>query len=133
MKTLIISQLDSTRIRQILSGGHKFSGFEGNTLMEEINRARIVKPEKIPSDVVTMNSIVRIKNLEQNREYTIQLVYPEMADAGKGKISILAPVAAAILGYQKGDIIDWKMPSGLSRISIEEILYQPESSGDYHL
>jgi regulator of nucleoside diphosphate kinase len=133
MRNLIISQLDSARIRQILSSGKIFTGKEGENLLSEINRAKIVISKKIPSDVVTMNSVVKIKNIDQNKEYTIKLVYPEAADPKKGHISILAPVAAAILGYRKGDVIDWKMPSGNTKILVEEILYQPEAAGDYHL
>jgi regulator of nucleoside diphosphate kinase len=133
MRNLIISQLDSVRIRQIFSSGKVFTGKEGENLLGEINRAKIVTPKKIPSDVVTMNSVVKIKNIDMNKEYIIKLVYPEAADPRKGYISILAPVAAAILGYRKGDIIDWMMPSGNTKILVEEILYQPEAAGDYHL
>ncbi len=133
MKNLIISELDSSRIRQILSSSKIVTGKEGENLMGEINRARIVSPQRIPSDVVTMNTVVRIRNIDQNRAYTIKLVYPEAADTKKGHISIFAPVAAAILGYRQGDIVDWQMPSGNTQIMIEEILYQPEAAGDYHL
>ena len=133
MKNLIISELDSSRIRQILSSSKIVTGKEGENLMGEINRARIVSPQRIPSDVVTMNTVVRIRNIDQNRAYTIKLVYPEAADPKKGHISIFAPVAAAILGYRQGDIVDWQMPSGNTQIMIKEILYQPEAAGDYHL
>jgi regulator of nucleoside diphosphate kinase len=61
------------------------------------------------------------------------LVFPQDADADLGMISILAPVGTAILGYAKGNTVEWPVPSGVRRIRIEDILYQPEAAGDYHL
>jgi len=51
----------------------------------------------------------------------------------KGKISVLAPVGTAMIGYRAGDLIEWEVPSGLRRLKVEEIIYQPEASGNYHL
>jgi regulator of nucleoside diphosphate kinase len=54
-------------------------------------------------------------------------------DFSEGKISILAPIGTAILGYKRGDIIEWPIPSGLRRLKVDDVLYQPEAEGDYHL
>jgi regulator of nucleoside diphosphate kinase len=61
------------------------------------------------------------------------VVFPSEADSEQGKISILAPVGTALLGYRVGDTVEWKLPGGLRRLKIERILYQPEAAGDYHL
>ena len=61
------------------------------------------------------------------------LTFPTEANYYEGKISILAPVGTAMLGYRRGDVIEWKVPSGVRRLKVEEVLYQPESKGDYHL
>ena len=61
------------------------------------------------------------------------LVFPTEADSSEGKISVLAPIGAAILGYRQGDTIEWPVPSGVSKLKVEEILYQAESSGDDEL
>jgi regulator of nucleoside diphosphate kinase len=61
------------------------------------------------------------------------LVFPNEADADEGRISILAPVGTAMIGYRVGDVIEWQVPSGLRRLKVEEIIYQPEASGDYLL
>jgi len=45
----------------------------------------------------------------------------------------LAPVVTAILGYRQGDIVEWPVPSGIRRLRIEKVLYQPEAAGDYTL
>ena len=55
------------------------------------------------------------------------------ADMGKNKLSILAPIGAALLGYRVGDVIEWPVPSGTKSLRIEEIIYQPEAAGDLHL
>jgi regulator of nucleoside diphosphate kinase len=47
--------------------------------------------------------------------------------------SILAPLGTALLGFRVGDVVDWQMPAGTRKLRIDEILYQPEASGDYHL
>jgi regulator of nucleoside diphosphate kinase len=61
------------------------------------------------------------------------LVYPEEANIQENKISIFAPIAMALLGYKKGDIVNWPTPGGKIKIKIEDILYQPEAAGDFHL
>jgi regulator of nucleoside diphosphate kinase len=57
----------------------------------------------------------------------------EDADVEQDKISVLAPIGTAMLGYRQGDSFEWKVPEGVRRFKVEEILYQPERSGDYHL
>jgi regulator of nucleoside diphosphate kinase len=101
-------------------------------LDEELDRAEIVKPEDIPTDVITMNSRFRLNNLDSGEEVVYTLVFPAKADSKNGKISILAPVGIAVLGYRVGDTVEWKVPAGLKRLRVEEIVYQPEAAGDYH-
>ena len=101
-------------------------------LDEELDRAEIVKPEEIPIDVITMNSVFRLNNLDSGEEVVYTLVFPAKADSTNGKISILAPVGTAVLGYRAGDTVEWKVPAGLKRLRVEEIVYQPEAAGDYH-
>ena len=64
---------------------------------------------------------------------TYSLVFPTEADSEEGKISVLAPIGTAILGYRQGDTIEWPVPSGVRKLKVDEILYQPESSGDDEL
>jgi len=102
-------------------------------LAEELDKAEVVSPKNVPPDVVTMNSKVTLRDLGTSEEMTYVLVFPRDANIDAGAISVLAPVGTAILGYAKGDIVEWPVPSGVRRIRIEEVLYQPESAGDYHL
>ena len=83
-------------------------------------------------DVVTMNSEVLVRDLDSKKEMTVTLVFPSEADLEQGKISILAPVGTALLGYRVGDTIEWKVPGRVRRLRVEKVLYQPEAAGDYH-
>lgn len=102
-------------------------------LKGEINRAIIVDPSKILADIVTMNSKVQLVDIDTEEEMIVTLVYPEHSDISAGKISILAPIGTAILGYSQGDIIQWEVPDGTRNLRINNILYQPEAAGVFNL
>jgi regulator of nucleoside diphosphate kinase len=104
-----------------------------NRLDEELDRAEMVEPKDIPPDIITMRSTVRLNDLSTGEEMVYWLVFPTEANFEEGKISILAPIGTAMLGYRRGDVIEWEVPSGVRRLKVEEVLYQPESEGDYHL
>ncbi|MFN8426028.1 MAG: GreA/GreB family elongation factor [Anaerolineales bacterium] len=90
-----------------------------------MSRAEVVDPKNIPSDVVTMNSTVSIEDLDTKEEEVYTLVFPEDADVRQGKISILAPVGTAMLGYEVGDTFEWDVPAGKRRLLIKKIIYRP--------
>ncbi|MBC8869410.1 MAG: nucleoside diphosphate kinase regulator [Planctomycetes bacterium] len=102
-------------------------------LRSELQRAVIVDSDEVPYDVITMNSTVRLRDLDTGEVETYTLVYPGQADIAANKLSILAPIGTAILGYRVGDVVRWRVPSGERRLQIEEVLYQPEREGALHL
>jgi regulator of nucleoside diphosphate kinase len=97
-------------------------------LRTELNRATRVPKEGIPADVITMNSTVVLRDLKTGEEFECTVVFPGQADIQKGRISVLAPIGTALIGYRKGDTIEWKVPGGLAHLKVEEILYQPEAA-----
>lgn len=97
-------------------------------LEQELDRAEIVEPDAVPHDVVTMNSEVRVKDLDTGEARTYRLVFPSQARTGNS-ISVLAPVGTAMLGYRAGDVIEWRVPKGIRRLEVLEVLYQPEAAG----
>jgi regulator of nucleoside diphosphate kinase len=99
-------------------------------LAEEIEKASVVLPDQIPSDVITLNSTARLIDRETREETVYSLVFPENADTSQGKISILAPIGTAMLGYKAGDTFEWDTPGGKRIIHVKEILYQPEAAGN---
>ncbi|HET9961437.1 MAG TPA: GreA/GreB family elongation factor, partial [Nitrospiraceae bacterium] len=78
-------------------------------------------------------SRVRLKDLETNEEKVYTLVFPSEADLSQQKISVLAPIGTAILGYRIGDTVEWRVPAGVKNMRIEDILFQPEAEGHYQL
>jgi regulator of nucleoside diphosphate kinase len=104
-----------------------------NKLEAELDRAEIVDQKQIPADVITMRSKVRLKDLVSGEANTYSLVFPTEANFSEGKISILAPIGTAILGYKQGDTIEWPVPSGVRRLKVDKVLYQPEAEGNYEL
>ena len=136
MSKLIINRLDYARIKKSISDAKQFKSItnaEAEKLLQELDAAKIVEPEAIPSDVVTMNSIVKLSFLNNDKTIQFQIVYPEQANIKENKISIFSPIATALIGYKDNDEVEWIVPAGLTRIRIDEIIYQPEAAGDFNL
>lgn len=131
-RQILISKIDHEQLRNLFFS--RFAAALGDqpylqSLRGELNIAQIVDPEIIPPDVVTMNSTVRLRDVRHNETDTYTLVYPQHADIAEGKLSVLAPIGTAILGYRVGDLVQWQVPSGLVRFKIEELIFQPERDG----
>ena len=84
--------------------------------------------DSIPADVVTMDSEVALRNLDTGEEMVFTVVFPGKANVDERRLSVLAPLGAAVLGYRAGDIIEWTVPGGVRRLKVEEVLYQPEAA-----
>ncbi|MCF7981769.1 MAG: nucleoside diphosphate kinase regulator [Pseudomonadales bacterium] len=130
---IIITERDVERLEKLLDS-LPAKAFPGKAELEmEIGRAKIVDSKKIPASVVTMNSRVKFKVSSSNEEFCLTLVYPKDVNEKGDTISILAPVGSALLGLSQGDEISWPKPGGgMLKVRIEEVIYQPERSGDYH-
>jgi regulator of nucleoside diphosphate kinase len=83
-----------------------------NGLGEELDRAEVVPDEKMPRNVVTMDSTVVYEDLDSGKVLMVRLTLPEDADMEQGRVSVLAPVGAALLGLKVGDVISWPLPDG---------------------
>lgn len=136
MSQLIVNRLDYARIKKCISDARHFNSLSpanAQKLMSELDAAKIVEPEAVPANVVTMNSIVKLSFLHNNKQNQFQIVYPEQANFSENKISIFSPIATALIGYKVNDEIEWIVPAGLTKIRIDEIIYQPEAAGDFNL
>src|SRR5688500_11914697 len=85
-------------------------------LLDEINRAEIHERDGLPPDVVTIGSEVEFLDVDAGARYLVQLVLPVDADIEAGRVSILTPVGAGLIGLGKGQSIDWPCPSGRPRV-----------------
>ncbi len=135
--TIYTTEIDRERlghlIERVRDQGEKENFSYINNLEEKLEFAESVAPGQIPPDVVTMRSKVGLKDLDTGERYVYSIVFPTEADTDEGKLSILAPLATALLGYKCGDKVVFQAPARLRRLKIEEILYQPESAGDLNL
>jgi regulator of nucleoside diphosphate kinase len=132
-KMIQITQNDMEKLTALLASRLKLQTRDREhleMLAQELDRAEVVRSTDIPDDTITMHSHVLIRDLDTGRESTYTLVFPPAADIAKGKISILAPIATALLGYREGDEIEWPTPGGRRRLNVVQVLYQPEAAGD---
>lgn len=102
-------------------------------LQRELERANVVPSLLIGQDVVTMNSRVKLKDVDTGETMEYEVVYPHQANLERNKLSILAPVGTALLGYRVGDKVLWDVPAGKRTLEIQQILYQPEVVGEHDL
>lgn len=137
IRTIYTTEIDHQRlgylIEQVRNQGERSQMSYIDTLEEKLEFAELVAPESVPPDVVTMRSKVKLKDLDTDEETVYTIVFPAEADPDEGKISILAPLATALLGYRCGDTVEFQAPTRLRRLKIQEILYQPEAAGDLNL
>jgi len=102
--------------------------WELRLLENELKRARIVAPEELPPDVITINSRAELLDLETGEHMEFTLVLPADANIKDGKISVLAPLGTAMLGYCVGDEFVWHVPHGLRRLKVIKLHFQPEAN-----
>ena len=131
-----ITDRDMRRLRALLVSTADPLGKDRSyleSLRSELDRSEIVASQSIHGDVVTMNSRVRVRKLDTGLSTTLTVVFPESADAAVNRISVIAPLGAALLGYRAGDRVSFRVPDGWRECDIEEVVYQPEAAGDLHL
>ncbi len=127
---LIITAADQVKLRALVEGRTR-GGQDAEYLTrleEELDRADVVPDGEVPKDVITMNSEVRLRDLDTKEEKVYRLVYPTQSRP-ENAISVLAPIGTALLGYRVGDTIKWQVPKGVRRLKVLKVLYQPEAAG----
>jgi regulator of nucleoside diphosphate kinase len=135
-RAIYMTAFDYNRLQDMLSVAREF-GY-GNredlrSLEAELARAVVVEVAELPPNVITMNSLVRLRDLDLDSTVDRTLVFPRETDLGAGRISVLAPLGTAMLGYREGDEFTVATNEGPRHFRVEMVLYQPEATGDYHL
>jgi regulator of nucleoside diphosphate kinase len=130
-KEIIVTTRDHAELSSVIAVTGKVSHrvkWELRLLENELNRARIVAPEKVPPDVITINTRAEFLDLETGERMEFTVVLPIDANTNDGKISVLAPLGTAMLGYRVGDEFVWHVPHGLRRLKVIKLHFQPEAS-----
>ncbi|HEY9364792.1 MAG TPA: GreA/GreB family elongation factor [Chitinophagaceae bacterium] len=107
-----------------LRGSYARSSFDKRNAEEleaELKKAKLVSKENFPGDVVRLNSIVKIKDDEKDKIMELTLVTPEKANIRERKISVMAPIGTALIGFRKGQKVKWQVPSGEKTFVIMEV------------
>jgi regulator of nucleoside diphosphate kinase len=133
---VFITNRDAERLKRLVDrlrdAGH-FDGINLDQLEQRVQVARVIDAEDIPRSVVTMNSLVGLKNLQANEKIRCSVTYPEEADLIKRKVSVATPLGCALLGSRVGDTIECPVQSGVRALRVERVYYQPEAARDFHL
>jgi regulator of nucleoside diphosphate kinase len=135
-RTIYITEYDLERLTKLIEDVQDSDPQDKDYLAElqkELDDAEIVASGDIPKEVITMNSQVCLLDQDTQKEEMLTLVFPQEANISQGKISVLAPIGTAMLGYRVGEVFRWKVPAGERKLKVKKILYQPEAAGDYHL
>lgn len=106
LRKLVKNAKDATNIREIA------------LLTEELNRAVITEDNTIDKNIIRLNSHAIVEDISNKKQMKIQIVMPSQSNIKEGKVSILAPLCVAIIGFKENDIIDWILPSGSKTLKI---------------
>lgn len=121
---IFVAEDDAKRLAFLLSGDRDSGSHDQihlRELRDELERAIIVAPRDIPPGVITMHSVAKVFDITGGSRREVTLVYPHEADPAAGRISVLAPLGTALLGYRTGDEVEWLMPGGVRRLRIETV------------
>ncbi len=125
----LISYSDHRQLLELLDQGDVSCIVEPRTLMDlrlRLNTALVIEDERIPASVVTMESVVQLRDPASDDADVFTLVFPEHADIARGNLSVMAPLGIAILGRHVGQIVRARVPSGIRSLEVVDILFQPE-------
>lgn len=123
-RSIVVTEVDARRLRGLLARQNEAPTRDWahlQVLKSELERARVLLSEEVPADVVTMHSEVRVRDLATGEQDNYTLVFPLEADVLAKRISVLAPLGTALLGFREGDTLEWMMPGGMRRLRIERV------------
>lgn len=120
-----LSRPDYTKLRLLLAATTSRNGLaRPHALAQELDRAVVM--DDLPSDVVALDSCVEFEDINSGEvaEYVITL--PERANVDAGRISVLAPIGTALIGYRAGDTVSWATPGGVRLLRLRRV--SPDAS-----
>jgi regulator of nucleoside diphosphate kinase len=120
--SLLNSYLDNARLQST------FNRRDAEELQAELRKAKLVSSDAFPGDVVGLNSKVRIKADDKKEEMEFIIVTPDKANIKEKKISIMAPIGTALIGFRQGQKVKWKVPAGSKTFTILEVSNNYERS-----
>jgi regulator of nucleoside diphosphate kinase len=127
---ITLTTTDRDRLERLANASMRCFPHTADYLAHEIERARILESESASEDLVTMGSSVEFRDDVTGQVRRVVLVYPDQADFAAGRISVLTPVGAALIGLSKNQSIDWETPAGerrwLTVLSVQQPIPAPQ-------
>jgi len=121
---IVVTRPDYERLSKLADAA--MQTLSGEQLAAELDRARIVEADEVPPDVVTMHARFAFRDDLNGTTRTVSLVYPGEENVDEGRISILTPIGAALLGLSEGQSIAWEWRDGMPRsLTVLQLLSQP--------
>jgi regulator of nucleoside diphosphate kinase len=121
---IVVGGTDHARLTSLANAAFDTVPDTAEELLSELDRARVVADEAVPRDVVRMGSVVEFESEGDRKRVT--LVFPPEADIAAGKVSVLTPVGAALIGLSKGQSIAWTARDGTSHALTIRSVGQPK-------
>jgi regulator of nucleoside diphosphate kinase len=90
-------------------------------LGEELDRAIVIEDQTVPPGLVMMDSHVEFEDLSTGEIDDYTLTYPDRANIEEKRLSVLAPIGTALIGFREGDIVSWATPGGVRRLRIRRV------------
>lgn len=121
---LILRKNDFALLNEYLRNARSqrtFNKQEADDLQAELKKAKLVDNEHFPQDVVGLNSIVKIQSDSKKLAMVLKIVIPEEANIKENKISIMAPIGTALIGFREGQKVKWKVPKGYNTFTILDV------------
>ncbi|WP_340643824.1 nucleoside diphosphate kinase regulator [Phenylobacterium sp.] len=111
--SILVSETDADRLFLLIEQRQGPADCSG--LRAELERAQVRPDHLVPASVVGMNSTVDFLDEAHGATRTVQLVYPGQADIAAGRVSVLSPVGAGLIGLKAGQSIQWPDRDGRLR------------------
>ena len=127
--SLVLRKDDFEIIQSYLRSGphkHSFDIKDAEEIKLELKKAKLVTADKFPGNVVGLNSKVKVMEDQNDKVIELIVVTPDKADIRERKISVMAPMGIALIGFRQGQKVNWQVPSGKKTFTIMEVSNQDD-------
>lgn len=117
--TPILTLTDYNMLRELTKKAKDSSNIREIALLtQELDRAIIKKEEVLDETIIRINSHVVVEDVKIQKQMSIQIVMPSQSNIKEGRVSVLAPLCVAIIGFKENDEVEWQLPSGIKTLKV---------------
>lgn len=120
-----LTEFDYTRLSSLaeaVSRGSKSAG--ATNLTDRLRNSLVFKEEVLTEIFVRMNSVATLSEIKTDETFVYRLVFPADADIAAGRISVLSPLGAALLGRREGETFGYESPGGTVQMRVEKVIHE---------